>query len=693
MSDALHRHSPLRLSVAATALLVTLALVGSCGSPDVVEEVEVVVEAPVAEEVVVEEAIEEVVPEPETVPAAPLTPAEPISTLPTEAETRGAVDLGAPGPSLSAFRAGAGPRVTGNTLQLLDAAGTPDQSNAVAFDREHEGAYETLRVSGEVRVTRGGDGGAIVLLNTAEHGERGPAPFVRSWVEPNLTGALAVGIDVHNPKNEEPFGPWGNYLGMPEREISLHFDGRELVKRVAPVEFRDGYAPFELQVEHTTGGAYVTFSIAGGLVYDRYFVAHLLPYESRLAFGAGTRSDVSTEFDVRGASVEVGPKATPRRPPVHVEVFNHVLTDNSKTAFEAEVQLPPREFGFERVILTLDIHDAGPNWDEWDRNGEISLITEDGERRGIVPFITSYRTPCHWKVDVSHFRPWLAGKVKFEVRAGTTFYKNRGYMMSVGLDFHHGVPELEPFDVVPLWHGTAKYESAENHFRDFFVDRQVEIPEGTQAARIFTTTTGHSQIGEFTPSRRSIEFVPDGAQKPARFENVLWKTDCYLNPNRPQYGTWKYARAGWAPGDVVWPWWIDLSPMITPGSRPTLRYLPQPYDFSGMEKPPEQKQINQASHVVRSYLILYRKATDVISAPTLLVGSVDKDTNAERAGMKAGDYLAEYDGRRIDSIDDLRAALQAGAASGREKIPAVIYRGVERMEIELEPGRMGVRFR
>ena len=31
-------------------------------------------------------------------------------------------------------------------------------------------------------------------------------------------------------------------------------------------------------------------------VYERYFIPGLMPYESRLAVGAGTRSDVATEF-------------------------------------------------------------------------------------------------------------------------------------------------------------------------------------------------------------------------------------------------------------------------------------------------------------------------------------------------------------------------------------------------------------
>ena len=597
-----------------------------------------------------------------------------------------------PAPHLSTFGKGGGPKSgSDGVIRLLDTEGSHGQSNAVAFDVEHEVGRATMKMRGKMRVLEGGDGGGFAFLHTFEYGRRGPAPFVKSWAEPNLKKSFAVGVDVHNPKNEEMFGPWGNYRGMPEREISLHFDGRELVKRVAPVEFRGDWADIEIDVEHVTGGADVSVHIAGAPLYEKYFVAGLLPYEARLAIGAGTRPDATTEFDVRDIAFSVDNATPATRPPVHVEVFNHVLTDNSKTSFDAEVELPPAGFAFGRVILTLDIHDAGPNWDEWDRNGHLYVVDEDGTKYDIVPFITSYRTECHWKVDVTHFRPLLAGKTRLEIVAGTNFYKGRGYMMSVSLDFHHGQPEFEPFAVIPLWHGTAKYQSEENHFSDFFTPQTVEIPEETVAAKIATTTTGHSQIGEFVPSGRAIIVAPvQGDEREERFTDTLWKSDCYLNPNRPQQGTWKFSRAGWAPGDVVWPWWIDLTGHIEAGKTAEFRYVPQPYDFSEETQAPQQKEVNKASHVVRSFLILYRDPGALIAAPTLLVTNVAADSNAAKAGIKKGDYLASYNGVIVDSVDALSEAKAAATESGAEKIPAVIYRGTERIEIELATGQLGV---
>lgn len=591
---------------------------------------------------------------------------------------------------LSRFGAGSGPTALDGTLRLLDSDRSLGQSNAIAYDRAQAGAFETVRFSCRLRILEGGDGGAIAFLSTREYGLNGPAPFVASWVEPNLRGTFAVGLDVHNPPNDEPFGPWGNYQSLPEREVSLHWDGREIIKRVAPAEFRGDFAECEVIVRHGIGGAEVTVRLGPELVYDGYFIPGLLPYESRLALGAGTRLDVSTEFDVEAVRFEGVEPAFSRRPPVHFELFNHVLTDNAKTAFETEVVLPPMDWAFARVILTLEIHDAGPNWDEWDRCGELSVRDSDGNKRGIVPFITSYRTPCHWQVDVTHFRPYLAGRVRFEIAAGTNFYKNRGYMMSAALDFHHGTPELEPYRVVSLWHGTAHYGSSENHFQDFFDSRSVMIDDEVARARLFVTTTGHSQVGEFTPSKRSVLVTADAPFESRRFSNTLWKSDVYLNPNRPQFGTWKYSRAGWAPGDIVWPWWIELEDSLPSGTESRFAYEPAPYEFADPKQTPEPGEINAASHNVRAYLILYRVPRTLIPAPILRVTEVAEGSAAAAAGVQAGDYLAEYEGARLESIADLRAAIESAREAEKDRVLLIVVRGSEKIALEAAAGRLGV---
>ena len=591
------------------------------------------------------------------------------------------------------YGAGEGPREEAGVWHLLDDVDTPRQSNAIAFDREHEGARSSFVLEARLRVLEGGDGGAFAFLATDRHGVRGPAPFAADWAAPTFGGAFVVAIDVHDPPTDEPFGPLGNVLGLPEREVSLHWDGRELVKRLAPEEFRGAWTDVRIAVEHVTGGAEVSVRLGDGVVYDHEFVPGLDPFEQRLAIGASTRADVATRFDVADLQGVAGPRAPRPRPPLHLEVFHHVRTDNTVTAHEAEVDLPPADWSFGRVILHLELHDAGDAWDEWDRNGEVSVFDDDGRKLGIVPFITSYRTPCRWDVDVTHFRPLLTGRRRFEIAAGTTFYKNRGYLMSVSLDFHHGSLDAEPYRVHPLWHGTARHGSDENHFQDAFAPQDVAIDAEATAVRFVMTTTGHSQVGEFTPADRTLVVAPEAAAPEAdvvRFDHRLWKTDCYLNPNRPQFGTWKYPRAGWAPGDVVRPWRLDLGPHLRPGTVARFDYEPHPYVFPADEERPTPAQVAEASHVVRAYLILYRAPGAPTPAPTVRVLGVDGGSPAAAAGLQAGDWLATYDGIRLDTVEDLRQALRAALAGGRTSVAITAWRGARRLDVTVAPGRLGV---
>ncbi|MEN8752083.1 MAG: hypothetical protein AB1Z18_04845, partial [Desulfobacterales bacterium] len=458
-----------------------------------------------------------------------------------------ACTLDKPTMHFSTYGTGDGPSHVEGTYRLLEREGPPMQSNALAFDVTHEGSFEHVALRCRLRVLEGGDGGAIIFLNTAEYGRRGPAPFIKNWTAPNLTGSFAVGIDVHNPPSDDPFDEHGNYLDLPEREISLHWDGREIVKQLSPLEFRGASVELEIFIDYVTGGAEVTVKLEGLAVYDAYFIAGMQPYESRLAFGAGTRKDLATEFDLRDiVYTQTGPTEARRRPK-HFNIFNHVTIGDHAASREKELNLPPVNWAFGRIILTIELHDAGQDWDQWDRNGSLYVVRPGGAKYDIAPFITSFRTPGRWTADVTHFRPWLSGTVTFEIATTSPLGDSRGFMLSASLDYYHGTQRLEPFRIVPLWNGTAAYGSDDNPFGDFYVPQTVHIDEQTEAAKIYITTTGHSPVGEFTPSRRALVMTPvtePPGSAEVRFEDTLWKDDNYLNPIRPQRGTWKYARAG-----------------------------------------------------------------------------------------------------------------------------------------------------
>ena len=87
----------------------------------------------------------------------------------------------------------------------------------------------------------------------------------------------------------------------------------------------------------------------------------------------------------------------------------------------------------------------------------------------------------------------------------------------------------------------------------------------------------------------------------ASFENQLWKEDNYLNPCRPQGGTWKFDRAGWGPGDVVHPWDIDITSCVKKGETNEFRYANAPWE----NKTPNMGFL--AQHWVEAQVISYRR--------------------------------------------------------------------------------------
>ncbi len=61
---------------------------------------------------------------------------------------------------------------------------------------------------------------------------------------------------------------------------------------------------------------------------------------------------------------------------------------------------------------------------------------------------------------------------------------------------------------------------------------------------------------------------------------------------------------------------------------------------------------------------------------------------AEEAGLQPGDVMLLYDGIPVRSNEDVRAAQEQ--AAGKEKVPVMVLRGDEEIQLELAAGRLGV---
>ena len=476
----------------------------------------------------------------------------------------------------------ADPSLKDGRMQTL--FGRSEHKTSVAFERTASG--ESRRIEATFRVSLSGqnEGFSFALLHTGRFDTKGaawdPQPTRKTppealrtpdWAEPNLWDSLAIGFDTWSPKDEDWFNANGNFYGRPEREVSLHWDGREIANVLCPTELATGeLTDIRVVVEFVTGGAEVTVHVGETRVYERRFIPHVLPYESRAAFGFHGKGEAFLD-DVR-VGFEALP--TPMPAPISVEALRKAWAAPGRGLVKREVDLLPQSVEVDRIVLTVTY--SGPmQRDYWDRGAAVYAWDEEGTRfeicRVTTPFML-WDTAYRYDVDVTHLAPLLQGRRTLAIMVGSNV--GCGFLVDVSLTYYRrpaGAPRgPEVLKLENLWTGRAHFNKA-GHVKEFFAQQSVSVPEGAKRAFVRICVSGHG-IMEFTKLGRTL--TVNGKD----FKNMLWKTDCYLNPQRPQFGTWKFDRAGWAPGAIVEPWVTDVSDLLQPGGTLTFDYAPDPFE-------------------------------------------------------------------------------------------------------------------
>lgn len=545
-------------------------------------------------------------PRPQTAPSEPELPPNVLYETFEEIPTEPAWILAKHGPDSSAAPTSADGGVT-----LL--TGGKGENNSVAWPLTADGEYREVKAEVVFTIDSAAHGMSLMLLNTARCGRKGPAfqlykqlappgkprPATPTWDEPNVWGSFAVALDTDNPPNDDMFDANGNVHKRPEREVSLHWDGREVANAFCEFDYVTGEAAvLTVHVDFVTGGAEVTVGVGGQAVYDAHFIPDMLPFESRAAIGAfGPTGGTCTVDSVR---VEWNTEAAETPSPISVSAFRDVWHEtHGKAKPERVVDLLPDGIAFERVIMHMTLEPMVVR-DEWDRLGHVFVWDGDPAAddhkanatrfeiaRILTPFMMwgeSYEYIC----DVTDFAALLTGRRRIATPMGS----NVGHGFCIDLSFTY---YRRPADVAPLpsvvsvanvWNGNAKMNDDESMAKVFGV-RAVDVPAGASGAKLRIIVTGHGKL-EFKPWERAVR-VGETA-----FENRLWTQDCYLNPWRPQFGTWKFDRAGWGPGSFGRVWEIDVTDLITPGQPLELEYTSPKFEEDGW-----------ANHVIESQIVFY----------------------------------------------------------------------------------------
>jgi sialate O-acetylesterase len=485
--------------------------------------------------------------------------------------------------------------------------------NAVAFDRVAPGLHARLSAKLRFRTSYGTEGMSLVFLPTRDHGNSGKPPKLKAWELPLLKGSLGISIDVSNPPTSQWFDGFGNIHHMPEREIALFWNGKELKRFLSPVEFRDEKIhDLFLALRYDLGGAFVSIRIDDRALCEETFFPGLLPFESRVALGARSGPERYADFSVDEIDVRWEDPLPSERgrehPDAKLELFGKTTLWAGHRKEEQDFDLPdipPAQI--RRIVLTLQLEPGPGGWDEWDRGASVYLLLPhknkgQGNKKNSHPgkielfrYITPFRRRYAWSADVTDFAPLLRGRRRLGLSISTWKGKSKpqkGFRPKVTLRYYKGRPSRIPFRILPLYNKSFHFGNSDEAIAQAFPGLRLPIPQACNDAKLRITVTGHGQDGEFTPSTLYLRV---GEKK--TFEKLLWNEEVYLNPCRPQSGTWKFHRAAWAPGSFVSPWEIELGPWLRPGTSLSLRYWPALY---------KKKKGLQASHSLSAVLVLYR---------------------------------------------------------------------------------------
>ena len=240
-----------------------------------------------------------------------------------------------------------------------------------------------------------------------------------------------------------------------------------------------------------------------------------------------------------------------------------------------EIIFPQDLSNYKQILMNIKVECPTGGCDPWDQPAKISVL-ENNEEFEIARFITPFGIgSCGpWTVDVTDFKTKLTGFVNLV--SYIQVFGPSGWLLTVDFEFvkedspptYQKLSPLWRYDYLVYGEPTVSYDLPE---------KSVTIDQNTTNSHLRMTVTGHGQgntdnAAEF--SDKTHDLMVNGS---LAIEHRLWNPDCDVNPCSPQSGTWRFARAGWCPGQGVTPLTHDLSKQTVPGESITLDYELQEY--------------------------------------------------------------------------------------------------------------------
>jgi hypothetical protein len=189
----------------------------------------------------------------------------------------------------------------GNFLRLITASDTPG-TNSIAFDRSDSGAFTQIVADFDFRMNPGtgqGQGMGFALLSTAAYDKTGAVAGPAE--EPNLTGSLGVGFDIHQDTGD-----------VSANEVSVHFNNAVLQQVDAGAIALAGNQWIHAHIVIRPGGGFSDVSViltpastgTPVTLISNLAVPGLAPYEGRAYFAARTTSTDTADHDLANVQLQ-----------------------------------------------------------------------------------------------------------------------------------------------------------------------------------------------------------------------------------------------------------------------------------------------------------------------------------------------------------------------------------------------------
>jgi len=260
--------------------------------------------------------------------------------------------------------------------------------------------------------------------------------------------------------------------------------------------------------------------------------------------------------------------------PIHITSHDQtfVITDPSKgyNSYPTWAVFPGTETDYRKIILNITY--ACPDTlhcGEWDYVDNIYINRINGLRgdsvnielaRMISPYGWFFDSTWvfTWKVDISDYAILLRDSVEISFRhSGYENNTDRGWLVTLDFEIHEGPQVMECLGWDTLFQGNYPYGDSSDPIENWLTPKTISNRYKADIARLRIIQTGHGMddfenCAEFCSKWRKISWNGQLVD-----QREIWR-ECSTNPLYPQAGTWIFDRAGWCPGEVVYPETFDL---------------------------------------------------------------------------------------------------------------------------------------